>query len=226
MPAAQDIFDRVLLRPLEPDAPGPALLSWQAASLGDRVVQVYVNGELYDVVDDSGETEWWLHLDRASDARIELWAVDPAEAWIARPVETFDVAAAAIRRNPALPIDARIVARVDGRADGGRALWGPRDDRDGFGGHFGEGDFGHDSAALSGFGVGDWGIGSLGLDQPAWRWRRDDLPAGSHVLEFEAIDSSGRFVAGLAEPVPIVIRRLPRPADDPRVDADLTLHWQ
>lgn len=229
----QDNFALVLLRPCDPDGPGLAHLSWRLHRPDDRVVQVYVNGSLFDAATDPMQREMWLHLDRATDVRIELLLTPAGDAWVNHAARLsgwspgfVTEAALAMVRDESLPADSRVMVMVDGQSDSGHRLWTQRDGRGGFGGLFGIGSFGTDDAAGAGAGMGQFGLGPFGMDGDAWRWRRDDLPAGEHVLEVRVIDGAGRVEAQLPQPVTITLDALPQPAKHLTIDDEWTLHWQ
>lgn len=207
-----DIFHHVLLRPTAPDRPGLALLSWRVDDLGDRVVQVYVNGSLFDVVLDPAQTELWLHLDRVHQTQIELHAVEHDQAWIAESTQYQARATLSIARDESLPIDARVFVSVDGVSDAGRPLWEPTNSRSGLGALFGLGPFGLDNLT--------------DIGESPWTWTDDDLPAGEHLLNLEIRDSFGRRVARLLDPVAITIHRPPRAAANLRIESDQILRWE
>lgn len=235
-PPTQDIFEQVLLRPvvgrLSDDGASTALLSWVAAQQGDRLVQVYVDDVLTDISVDSSQREMWLHLDRTRTVRVELLAVDPADAltdhaadlhgWSPRFVQQASLAAV---RDEALPIDTRAVVTVDGADDHGHPLWRSADYRSGFGALFGVGEFGRDSATGPGFGLGGFGAGPFGADGHAWRWQRDDLAPGSHSLEIRLDDSTGRAVGQMDAPQNVLIDAVPAAARSVQLDDLTTLRW-
>jgi hypothetical protein len=188
-----------------------ALLSWRADSLGDRVIQIYVNGSLFDVVVDPDQTELWCHLDRVHDVEIEMHAVEPEVAWTVESTGYRGRASLAIARDESLPIDARVYVSVDGVSNAGQPLWGPTDSRGGLGAIFGIGPFGLDNLTDTG--------------DSNWIWTDDDLSAGEHLLDAQIRDHTGRRIAQLAEPLSITLERFPRAAVHPRIESDLTLRW-
>ncbi len=227
----QTIFERVLLRPVEPDVTGAALLTWHADQ-GDWLVQVYVNGRLYDVTHRANQWQMWLHLDRRRMAIVELLAVDPTDRWrdcsdhlsAGQPRWTTQ-ASLAITRDETLSIDARVAVTVDGQPHTTEPLWGVDDNRGGFGGLFGIGEFGRDAATGPGHGLGEFGVGPFNSDATAWRWQTGSLPAGEHVIACVVHDRHGRAIAELAEPVHVVIDAAPALPRDVTIDADFNLTW-
>ncbi len=228
----QAIFDRVLLRPSDRDVPGRALLTWQATGQGERLVQVYVNDRLYDVTTAPAQRRMWLHLDRQTDVRIELLAVPPAAAWVDHGGELrswiprFVTAAVLVMtRDERLPIDSRAIVTVDGQAEPAIALWAAGDSRAGFGALHGMGEFGRDRATAPGEGLGEFGAAPHGGDGSAWRWRREDLPAGEHELAVQVTDGTGAIVGQLDAPLTVDIDRPPDPPRNVRIDEWFTLTW-
>ena len=142
----QNVFDVVLLRQPAAGAGGLAHLAWRARRQGERVVQVYVDGERYDATADPADRATWLQLDPSRDHAVELLAVEPAERWrdYSDRLEGWAPAlrlgvTVALRRDETLPIDAAVAVAVDGRLVDRRPLWSGGDHRGGFGGLFGEG---------------------------------------------------------------------------------------
>ena len=229
---SQDAFELVLLRPLQPDGEGLAHLMWSAPEQADRLVQVYVDGRLYDVTLQAAQRELWLHLDRAGDTRIELLAVEVADAWsdlsdqLTGWSPAFQTAASmAIVRDEALPVDSRVTVTVDGQADAGHRLWRGDDSRSGFGAHFGVGQFGHDNTTGPGHGLGEFATAPFGSGGAAWRWRRDDLTPGQHTLDLHVDDEREQRAAEIDAPVAITIAALPQPAGALTINNNFVLHW-
>ena len=129
-------------------------------------------------------------------------------------------------RDEGLPIDARGVVSVDGADAVEGRLWDAMDFRSGFGGLFGEGEFGHDAASAPGNGMGEFGVGAMGMDGVAWRWASQALAAGEHVLALRVTDAAGRTIAQVAEPRTVMIEKLPGAASGLSVDELFTLHIQ
>jgi len=232
--ASQDVFTNVLLRPAASDG-SLCLLSWRVTGegLGGRVVQVYVDRRLFDVITDPTQREIWLHLDRLTDTRVELLAVDPSDGWRDRAAglaswsPAFVTGASlSIARDETWPIDARCVVSIDGNDDAGHPLWRTSDARVGFGSMFGDGGFGWDMATGLGHGAGAFGQGLFGADGQPWRWTRDDLPPGDHTLGLRVEDGAGRVIGELDSPRNVSIDALPQPPTDLALDDDFTLSWQ
>ena len=218
----QNMFDIVLLRGVMSrvgEEEGVAHL-WYRLGEGAVVeevagVQVYVDGELFDVlpVGDHGVGEAWLPLDRGVSHRVELVAVQE-DVWRARDVQAWeppvvDRAGVAVLRDERLPAGAGVRVALDGDTVHQAAMWGPGDPRSGFGGWFGVGGFGFDAASGPGLGEGPLGWGPLGSDGEPWRWRDGRLPAGEHSVTAEATDSGGRVVEASTATVTIAANPLP-----------------
>ena len=141
------LFEQVLLRGTT--LTGELHLSWIASQQGERLVRVYVNDELYDVSIDSAQREMWLYADLVRLVRVELVMVEVKDAWtdIVEQLGGWtpainESAEMAMVRDEAMPIDARVVVSVDGVDKAEGRLWSAMDSRSGFGGLFGEGEFG------------------------------------------------------------------------------------
>ncbi len=235
----QDNFELTLARPVVlPAGHHPTLvhLWWRCTQQDDRLVQVYVNDELYDVTAEPTHRQMWLVLDRTQSQRIELLAVpvDQAltSAWTVQSSKlrawqprVNDVAELVVLRDETLPVDARLAVSVDGDEMDSGALWPSETHRGGFGALFGEGAFGADAATGSGLGRGELGYGPLGADGTAWRWRRPDLAEGDHTLAIIGESGDGQAVTDALE-TSVTIERLPEPAAQIEIDSAFTLQWQ
>lgn len=230
--ATQSVFELVLARPVVTETGEHAHLVhlwWRAPQQGERVVQVYVDGELIDVSLDPGQREVWLSLDRSIPRRIELVALVPAvdDVWTPVPSAPLSssVAVVTLLRDESLPVDAHVAMHEGATQLDEGPMWPGEEHRSGFGALFGEGAFGFDAATGPGLGLGELGFGPLGADGGAWRWRRDDLAVGEHALELRATSREGE---SLSEPMslpPVAITRLPAPPANVRLLSDFTLTW-
>ena len=128
-------------------------------------------------------------------------------------------------RDERLAVDTRIGVRSDGVLMDRGPLWPASEHRGGLGALFGLGEFGHDSVTGPGLGVGELGMGPLGTDGTAWRWRRDDLPPGTHTLELSALERDGQASAPPLTIGDVEIEALPSPARSLRFDPDFKLEW-
>jgi len=234
----QDVFEVVLARPVVVDGgehPGLVHLWWSAPEQGDRLVQVYIDGELIDMSQDSSQREMWLMCDRSVPHRIELLAVPMTELNILRllhleqlrswdPPVNSEISLALVR-DEQLPVDTRVsIEEAKLLIDEG-AMWPAEEHRGGFGALFGVGGFGLDAATGPGLGVGELGMGPLGTDGAAWRWRRNDLAVGIHELDVITTDEQGLAVAQELALSPAVVDALPTQASTFSMDADFTLRW-
>lgn len=205
----QSVFDHVLLRPAT-DGSGLAYLTWRAGAQGDRVVQVYVDGRLYDVSGDRTQRAMWLQLDPTRDHALELLAVDPSERWremsekrSGRVPPWVHEVVSEKARDESLPIDARVTVKVDHRLVADEAVWSSEDHRGGFGGLHGEGLFGFDLATAPGNGQGDFGYGPFGSGGEAWCWV-GLLGPGEHQVEINfagSIETIEAAIDNLGEPI-------------------------
>ncbi|HEX7008492.1 MAG TPA: hypothetical protein VF184_00830, partial [Phycisphaeraceae bacterium] len=121
--ATQEVFELVLAREVAHagGACGALVhLAWRSGQQADRLVQVYVDGELYDVTSDPAQRQMWLILDRSREHRIELLAVEE-EVWAARPEllgswrpAVRDAVEVAVLRDESLLVGTRVSVRLDG----------------------------------------------------------------------------------------------------------------
>ena len=237
--ATQDVFDRVLARPTLRDGREDLQhvhLWWRAPHQGERLVQVYVNDQLIDVSDDPAQRDMLLLLDRTQAQRIELLAVaiddrdarwrphvDALRCW-SPPVRSG--AAVTVVRDEAVAVDVHAVVLLDDAVADGGALWPADEHRGGFGALFGIGAFGHDAATGPGAGLGELGMGPLGADGSAWRWRRDRLPPGAHTLAVRLQTRDGQPLADDSMLYDLDVDALPREATDLAIAQPFTLTWQ
>ena len=231
----QDIFELTLARPATTatgEHPHRVHLWWRAPEQGERLVQVYIDGQLHDATAHSGQRDLWLTLDRSHPHRIELLAVDPdcvcqdfAHLLTAWSPDVRDTAAITILRDETLPADTQIEIAIDGQRVASEPMWQADTHRSGFGNLFGLGGFGIDDATGPGLGLGELGMGVLGADGNAWRWREPRLPAGEHTITTTATTADGQpLTAPITQTV--TIDQLPEPARNLTLDPDFTLHWQ
>lgn len=236
--ATQDVFELVLARPVIARS-GEHLalvhLWWSAPEQGDRLVQVYVDGELVEMSQDPLQRDLWLMCDRGRDHRIELLAVPLSGVdgiWHDRSdlLQGWDPAvksglSLAVLRDELLPVDTCVSVEVDGQIIDRGPMWPAWESRGGMGALFGLGAFGFDVVTGPGLGVGELGMGPLGTDGTAWRWDRGDLDLGEHVVGVSVRDGMGRQ---LMDPVLIegvVVESLPAAASSLSIDPDFTLRW-
>ncbi len=234
----QDVFRQVLARPVTTptgDHPGLVHLWWSAPEQGERLVQVYLDGVLVDVSQDTSQREMWLTCDRTRAHRIELLAVDATAVdglWRDYPdrlncwsPSIQDELSVALIRDQQLPIDSHVCVDVDSKRLDCGEMWPAQEHRGGFGSLFGIGEFGYDAATGVGLGMGELGMGPLGTDGTAWRWRRNDLEAGPHLVEIGVIDLSGQSVADRVSLGQQVIEGLVAPAATFTIGQDFNLQW-
>lgn len=227
-------FERALLRAVAAGDPLRGALFhlwWSAPTQGTRLVQVYINDALHTATLDPAQRELWLVLPPGRPHRIHLFAVEPADALTPRPDPhgsgadgPADIAGVTLLRDPAAPVGSVVGVAVDDGPVERAPLFGDGASRIGFGSVFGEGGFGFDAATGPGLGRGELGLGPLGGDGEAWRWRRDDLADGPHTLTLTHTDDAGRELAP-AVTAGIEVGRLPPTPTLVLLDADLTLSW-
>lgn len=239
MTLTQDIFEKVLARPVLADTgePDAALvhLWWSAPLQGDRIVHVFLDGQWADASEDPQQRELWLMCDRRQPHRIELLAGSVSEAGQALSREAAsqlkswnppvqDFVEAQLLRDSHLPADTRVEVRVDGEVQQTVPLWGDGDSRGGMGAIFGNGAFGDDQLTGPGLGMGELGAGPLGVDGEAWTFRQWHLPAGSHTLELQGVDAQGHMLTP-SRLIPFEADSSPQPARSFEFTPDFKLIW-
>jgi len=235
---SQSVFEVVLIRSVS-QASGEHRslmhLWWSAPGQGDRLVQVYIDGFLVEVTQDTIQRELWLIYDRHTGHRIELLAVpanDPDMIWrnYEEELQSWSPPVngglrVGVIRDEGLPIDTRLAVNLDNVNIDEGAMWPSSEHRGGFGALFGLGEFGRDAATGLGLGREELGMGLLGVDGTAWRWRREDAAVGNHTLVIEAIGQAGQELADSLTVSGIEIDGLPSSASTLSIDQDFTLRW-
>jgi len=234
----QNVFEAVLARPVSQESGEHRSfihLWWSAPGQGDRLVQVYMDGVLVEVTQDAAQRELWLICGRQTAHRIELLAVpanDPDKIWhdFEEELQSWSPhinggMRVGVIRDERLPFDARLAVNVDNMSVDEGAMWPSNKHRGGFGALFGLGEFGRDAVTGLGLGRGELGMGALGVDGTAWRWRRDDIAVGSHTLNVGVADRTGQVVAGPLIVSEIQIENIPLPANTFTIAPDYTLLW-
>lgn len=233
MPSDEPILELTLARTADTaHGPHPHLvhLWWRAPRQGDRLVRVFVDGELFATTLDPSQRELWLTLDRSVWHVIQLVTVDvarlnepalaPPAPWEPPPRSHVSVT---LTRDERIDAEAWIEASINGVVTDRAPLWPADEPRGGLGGTFGLGAFGVASAAAPGLGCGSLGRGRLGSDASTLAWRRR-LPAGVSTVRLEARTPDGRPAA---EPVEFTAESPapPSAASALRIDPDFTLRW-
>lgn len=231
----QQVFELVLARPVDtPDLQHAQLvhLIWRAPEQGDRLVQVYLNGQLAAASRSIAQREMWLMVDNDRHTEIELLAVhssvvtnDLGDYLAGINPSTQPFAALRILRDTSLPADSCVSIEVDGASHGDQTLlFSPSDSRGGFGAVFGEGGFGYDNVTGPGLGLGELGLGPLGSDGRALQWRSDTLAQGSRRIDISLQDAAGVSTTHTTG-FDAVIDRLPDPPGGVALTDELTLTW-
>ncbi|MEM7627281.1 MAG: hypothetical protein AAF333_16920 [Planctomycetota bacterium] len=234
----QDAIELVLGRAVTTEAgehEGLVHLWWRVRVGVDDVIQVYVNDELVEVSHDPLAPELWLVLDRSRPQRIELLGVPraaPEAWWRPRPERlarysprVSDRTQVRLLRDESLPIDTRVEVRREDQLVAAGEMWPNDTHRSGFGGLFGVGAFGRDSAAGPGLGRGELGHGPLGTDATAWATAPIPLTPGQNKLTVHATDTAGRDITPPFPLPSIAADTLPEPASDLTISPDFTLAW-
>lgn len=235
MTVTQDVFELVLARPIaltRGEHASMVHIWWRAPQQGDRLVQIYVDQELFFVACDVSQRECVLFLDRTCDHHIELLAVDCDHALSAQPqsltgwnLPIIENAAISIVRDHALPIHASLRTSLNGMNHDEALLFPANEPRGGFGALFGEGGFGYDDAAGFGLGRGELGLGPLGEDGTAWQMNISCMNDGLHDLDIDLLNEKGGII-GEADDIEVQLNALPAPASMVYADESMTLKWK
>ncbi|MGB0766421.1 MAG: hypothetical protein ACPGYV_01785 [Phycisphaeraceae bacterium] len=231
----QAVFERCVAR--HAVSPGPhrgrlVHVMWSAPRQGDRLVQLYVDGQLAATTRTTSQREAWLMIEPIGQTAIELLAVPPHCSARAMPERLAGVDPAlltsidlSLLRDVGLPIGSRVAIRVDDDpSEDRKALFAPGDPRGGFGAVFAEGGFGYDASTGPGLGLGDLGFGPLGTDGRALRWTHRTLRAETHAIRVSLTDADGQPAANDLV-FDADIDRLPASPTGVTLDDDFTLSW-
>jgi hypothetical protein len=238
-PGSQDVYELVLARPVvTPAGEDPCLvhLWWRAPMQGDRLTQIYLDGCLIDVTLTPAQREIWIACDRSVPHRVDLLAVraddpqqlfrDHASSLQKLANSTASAATLTIARDPNLPVDTTLHVTLDGQRVHTSPMWSSSDNRSGLGASLGIAELGLDLPTGPGLGspVSELGLGPLGADGAPWRWKSDELSAGTHTLTLTAADSLDR---PLAQPITRTVRstRPPSPPRNLQINSDIVLSW-
>lgn len=171
-------FERILVRQVTATDPMHRALfhlGWSAPTQGERVVQVYANGQLDAVTFHSAQREVWLLYPRGRARSLELIAVAPADAMVSRCVDdavapgAYGCASIALGYDPAQTRGTMACVTVDSSEPMCAPLRPTRR-----------------------INSGEHRPGASGPEGYVWRWRSEPLPAGDHTLAVTQRDAIGR----------------------------------
>ncbi len=231
--ATQDVFELVLARPVVVtggEHPSLVHVWWRAPQQGQRLVQIYVDDELFDATLDVSQHEVMVELDRTRPHRIELLAVpidEPDSIWRTQPgllnawqPRISDSLSVDVIRDESLPIDTLIQVELDGSVVAESPLWTDIDMKSA---ELIDGSLAFHEVSGLGVGGGELGAGALGFDGTMWRWKAA-AGVGEHVLNIFAGSEAGESVA---LPVAITkhIEHLPSAVTGLQLNPPSTLAW-
>lgn len=177
----------------EHEHPNLVRVTWQDDNLQDHAAHIYLDGELIHITPNAQDRATWARIERDVPRRVQVLLVpndDPADLARPRPERLPQEnppyqgpPTAIILRSPAAAPHAQAQVTSDsGTTPDFAELWPGRLSRPGFGGVFGEDEFGYDHAVGPGLGRGDLGFGPLGADAHALRYRDPLAPDGQSTL--------------------------------------------
>jgi len=191
--------------------PRIALVKWRT-SWTDKLYQIYVNGRYAGSTVESAQRQMVVHLPTSFDTavRIEVFAVETEDAavdfsseldWSAGETGRVKIT---LLRNQKLPLGAAAQIYSDngtGQIDYDTPInelpiyiWPSWQDKTGFGmSCFGEVDFGYDSAAAVGFGIGYFGYGWYGQDADTIEWVSKAFGPGVYKFAAKIFDQLGNI---------------------------------
>jgi hypothetical protein len=221
-----------VITPDDRDHPTLAVALWSPAVSVYEAVQVYIDGELFDVATRPGTDRMLLRLDRGVDAVIEMIVVCAVEPWTPRPagLSSYDeppvrtIALAMSRDAGRLPPYAGVGIAIDGVPIGTEAIWPADAARPGFGVQFGHDDFGHGMAVGVGFGAGELGSGPFGSDGTLLRAAFPIAGDAPRLVSLVLLDRYGNPMGEPEERV-VMPHRVPASATTPQPGGGFHVTW-
>ncbi|MBN1796730.1 MAG: hypothetical protein JW804_08655 [Sedimentisphaerales bacterium] len=186
------------------------------SSWTDKLYQIYINGDFSGSTINLQQRQLVVPVPSSFETavRIEVFAVQPEDAYVDFSGEFSGGYSSGrvklkLLRSQNLPPDSIIQIYFDNGGgivdyenplnDQPIPVWPNRYDKAGFGMcEFGNSDFGYDSAAAIGFGMGDFALGMNGLDADSIEWISEPLPKGTYKFAAIITDKNGK-VSSAAE---------------------------
>ena len=172
------------------------LVDWDVSATGEYLVQIYLDGYLYDVSPSPDHRSICLGVDRQEDHQIELIAVCPSEPWANHHAQMTEwgrlgsIPRVVLHRSVDVALDARVRLSLDATVQGETPVWTSREARPGFGGMFGSSDFGFEFPVGPGLGRAWFGSGPLGCDSDPIVWPIGRSDASRNVM-IEVLNAEG-----------------------------------
>jgi len=203
---------------------GMILVRWKSGH-GDKLFQVYVNGERAGVTSDPEQREILVQYDHAHTAVIEVvWvtAEDKFRDWGVQLTGCKKAdgshAVVCFSRRGTIPLGSE--ARLFGNGGSGeinfeeildrQVVWLEPTEKWGWGlDAFGQGDFGYSGTGAVGWGRGSFGNGEFGFDAELLSFESDELAAGRYRFAVRLADESGNMDEGEILEVEMNIDPLP-----------------
>jgi hypothetical protein len=210
-------------------APRAALITW-CSSWADKHYQVYINGQYAGVTVDNLQRQMVVRVPASFETpvRIEVFGAeaDEADTDFSDEMGLSPGVSGRVRitlvRGQGLPIDSAVNIYFDngtGQIDYDNPItelpirvWPNWQDKAGFAmSEFGVSDFGYDSAAAVGYGVGSFGWGQFGLDADTLEWISGPLRHGVYRFAVKVADEAGN--ESVSETRQVTVTPLARPAE-------------
>jgi len=215
-------------------APRIALVRWRS-TWDDKFYQIYVNGQYAGSTVEAEQRQIIVQVPSSLETpiRVEVFAVEPEEAdidfgeEIDSSIKQSGRVKISLMRSQSLPIGSTFQVYFDngtGEIDYGRSLnenpvkiWPNWQYKAGQGmSRFGFSDFGYDSAAAVGFGIGNFGQGQFGIDADTIEWISKQMKVGTYKFAVKVFDEAGNESVSETEEITVI------PAAKPAVHLDIS----
>jgi hypothetical protein len=215
-------------------APRVALVRWRS-TWNDKFYQIYVNGQYAGTTVESEQRQIVVQVPTSLETptRIEVFAVEPEEADIdfSNDIDSSIKQSGRFKicllRSQKLPIDSTFQVYFDngtGEIDYDHPLnenpievWPNWQYKTGYGmSCFGFSDFGYDSAAAVGFGIGNLGQGQFGIDADTIEWVSEQMKIGIYKFAVKIFDEAGNESSSETEEITVI------PAAKPAEQLDIS----
>jgi len=215
-------------------APRVALVRW-CSTWNDKFYQIYVNGQYAGTTVEAEQRQMIIQVPSSLETpiRIEVFAVEPEEAdvdfgnEIDSSIKQSGRLKISLLRSQSLPIGSTFQVYFDngtGEIDYDQPLnenpvkiWPSWQYKAGYGmSRFGFSDFGYDSAAAVGFGIGNLGQGQFGIDADAIEWVSEQMKVGIYKFAVKVFDEAGNESISETEEITVI------PAAKPAVQLDIS----
>ena len=215
-------------------APRVALVRWRS-TWNDKFYQIYVNGQYAGTTVEAEQRQMIIQVPSSlqTPIRIEVFAVEPKEADVdfGNEIDSLIKQSGRVKisllRSQSLPIGSTFqvyfdngTGEIDYRCplnENPVKIWPNWQYKAGHGmSRFGFSDFGYDSAAAVGFGIGNLGQGQFGIDADTIEWISEQVKVGIYKFAVKVFDEAGNESISETEEITVI------PTAKPAVQLDIS----